>query len=587
MSERIHREKTSATPRPVAGRVLASLLASALVLTGCTDGGGSVGVSTTPDPAGIGSIRVYTRQRVADIGEIAVAVPTGFTDYHATAREPALSLVLPGPYFTELLDGRDVTQIDGDVMESVRVRNSPHTVEYRFRSSAVWSDGAPIGCADVQLRWLAATTLFTGADAEAMFGERLAGYRQIRTIDCADGGRTATVGYREPYADHRDLFDRLLPAHVLTRTLGLGDLTAVSGAPDKVAAAAEAYRTLWRGLDPATALSGGPYLITETSPGRTVLVRNPKWWGRPGGPARIVVRTADTATAVELLRARQVSAIEIEPDPAEAAALRTERSVVVSARAGRRFEHLDLNVDRPPLSTAPELRSALAICVNRQLLVDKLAKDRYPGAAPLGSVLLSPSEPGYTDHYADFNGSAGQARKLLENEGWALAPDGVYAKGGRRATLRVGYQPTPVRTQIVGLIRDSCARAGIEIGDAPAENFRSLAQPGGDWDTALLTGTISSTKSVVLGPSGSRGGTADVIADDTVTDSYRFANAELDPVKRVGELGAVDRTLATRLRTLPLYAVPTFVATDPDLTPVTHIPGHGGLLWNSFSWQKR
>lgn len=565
-------------------RRCASLVITAvLVVSGCTSTTGEPTPAVPADP-GNADTRSRVRPKVADIGEIAVAVPAALGDYHAVAGEDILSLVLPSPYTTDHVDGRDTTAVDGDVMDGVRVIGAdPQTVEYRFKPEAVWSDGAPIGCADVRLRWLTATSLLTEADARRMFGGRVAGYQRVRNVNCGNDGRSATVVFAEPYADFRGLFDRLLPAHVLSAAIGAPELSGLT--PEQKTAAARFHQESWRGFQPAVALSGGPYLITGSDREHTTLVRNPRWWGHPGGPSKIVVWARDTPAAIRMLRAGEVVAIQVEPDPTTAAALRADPALAVVSRAGGRFEHLDFNQDSPTLAASPELRQAIVACVNRQSLVDKLAKDRNPEATPLGSVLFLPGETGYRDHYAALSGQTGRARKILEDQGWALAADGVYGRDGRRASVRIGYRPTPGRARIVELIRQDCAQAGVDIVDAPSAEFD--AAPGrGDWDTALLTGTSTATKSAALGPPGVRGGTAEVIIDEAVAELARRAGTELDATRRIAALDAVDGAIAARSRTLPLYSVPAFVVHLPGYSGIGYLPEHGGLLRNAHSWQR-
>ena len=122
----------------------------------------------------------------------------------------------------------------------------------------------------------------------------------------------------------------------------------------------------------------------------------------------------------------------------------------VFARGGQTYEHIDFQMSNPLFKDNPELRKAVATCVNRQDLVDKLIKSVDPAAVPLGNFMFQPNEAGYEDHYAGVGtGDAAAAKALMEGGGWTLGPDGVYAKNGQRASFRIGYKLVDRRTQTV------------------------------------------------------------------------------------------------------------------------------------------
>ena len=98
------------------------------------------------------------------------------------------------------------------------------------------------------------------------------GYRQVASVTSGPKGLTVTVVFKKPYADWQSLFNYLLPAHVLMKTGWNPPCTT---------------------LDPAIDLSAGPYMLRSVVPGKeVVLVRNPRWWGRPPALEQIVVRIA-------------------------------------------------------------------------------------------------------------------------------------------------------------------------------------------------------------------------------------------------------------------------------------------------------
>ena len=148
-----------------------------------------------------------------------------------------------------------VAQPDGRWAPSLVAPGSDRTAEdrlsatFRFRDGVVWSDGSPVGVADLQ---------------------RTMDARFVSSVDVAPSGAPGEVVVR---------FTQPLPG----------------------------WRRLWSGLDsiapPGPGVWGGPFAVASMVPGlETVLVRNESWWG--SGPfldGVTLVLVPDATTARQLL----------------------------------------------------------------------------------------------------------------------------------------------------------------------------------------------------------------------------------------------------------------------------------------------
>ncbi|MBO0878010.1 MAG: ABC transporter family substrate-binding protein, partial [Pseudonocardia sp.] len=427
------------------------------------------------------------------------------------------------------------------------------------------------------------------------------GYDQISKLDCSPDGKTATVTFGKPFADYRALWSaagqagsQLLPAHILEQRTGIPDITKVPINADtpEVRKAADFYTHGWNNFDPAVALSAGPYQIDSADRvQRIVLVRNPRWWGNPGGPAKITsTAVTDSQAAVQKLLNKEVQVIAPQAESAIAEQVRAGGDFTVFARGGQTYEHLDFNMARPMFRDHPELRKAVATCVNRQDIVDKLMRSVNPDATPLGNLLLNPNEAGYTDHYAGVGtGDARAARKLLTDAGWAPGPDGVLARNGQRASFTVGHKLVDRRNQTVQLMAGSCKPAGIEIVDAGSEAFNDKLLPAGDFDTALFSWVGSSAKTSLTPnyTSKARGGVANYngYSNPKVDDLLAKANTQLDYSQRLASFNEADKLMAEDMHSLPLFQLADFACAQRGFGPVSYLSS-GGPLWNAFAWQK-
>lgn len=601
--------------RSKAVSALALLTGAALVLSACGGGGageGDGGGQQNADPGKIGGQdELFKRPKVDDIGEIAVAVEEGFHNYNnnigATnnfSSTIALSNVQPSPYITDLVDGKVVIKIDGDLMESIKVTSSdPQVIEWKVNKAAVWSDGQPIDCDDFHLKWLAATSKATvkGEDGKeaSIFDSTDTGYKDISKLECSDNDKTITTTFSTPFADYRALFshpgsDSLLPAHVLEQKTGVADITKVTPAQndETVKKVAEFYTKGWLGFDPAVALSGGPYIITSSDlKDQTVLERNPKWWGEKPAASKVILKTnTDAQSAAQQLQNKEVVVIAPQADAAVAQQLRGDSAFKVYAAGGQTFEHVDFNMDRPLFKQNKELRLAIAQCFDREDLVEKLVKDVDPNAKPLGSLTFMPNEVGYEDHYGDVGkGDVAAAKKTLEDAGWKQGGDGIYTKGEFRASFKLGHKIVQRRADTVRILQDKCRQAGIEIVDDQAADFNDKRLPASEFDAALFAWVGQPLKAGAYGnyAQKSKGGSGNYNNYDSaaVTEKWTAANKELDYQKRIQMMNDIDKQMRDDLHSVPLFQLSDFAASTADIGPISYIGVAGGVTWNLYAWQ--
>jgi peptide/nickel transport system substrate-binding protein len=587
---------------------MALMATAALVLSAC--GGESAtsdgpGASQNQRPEGIGEAdQVFNRPEVKDSGEFTVVRESAFTDYNngtgaanAFQNTVILSNVQPSPYFFEMVDGQIVIKLDGDVMDGVEVTSTePMQVVWKIKKEAVWSDGAPVACKDFHLQWLAATSqvMVTGDDGtEArVWDTSPTGYDQIEKLTCSDDNKTVTTDFSKAYADYRALFGFLVPAHILEKQAGVADITKlVDSDAAAMTKAAEFFNTGWVGWDETTGLSAGPYKIESTNEDETVLVRNDKWWAKPGGPSKVTVRVNnDAQSAAQQLQNKEADIIAIQADGAVAQQLRNDSSVKTYAADGQTYEHIDFRMDLP-LFTDKAVRNAVAACVDRQDLIDKLVKDVNPNAKPLNNVLFMPNEVGYEEHYDDTgNGDVEAAKKILTDAGYTLGSDGVFAKNGQRVSFRLGHRIIERRSQTVRLIQAHCAPAGIEVIDDQSENFNDVRLKNADFDMALFAWVGSAIKSGPYGnfASADAGGSGNYnrYSNRAMDKLFAEANAELDFDKRVTMLNEVDQMMRDDMHILPLFVLSDFAANTTDVGPISYVGAFGGVTWNMFAWQR-
>jgi peptide/nickel transport system substrate-binding protein len=606
--------------RSKAVSAIALVAAASLVLGACssgTDNSGGSGANQEqnqkPGELG-GSDKVYKRPTVPDLGEVTTVTEENFHDYNnligatnSAANLPATVALLPSPYIGVYQNGAFEQQLDGDLMESVTVTSKdPQVVEYKFQKAAIWDDDQPIGCTDIYLAFVAHGLASTKFDSEKT------GYENIDKVDCSPDDKTATLTFGKKFADYRGLFsiignNGLMPEHVLKAKTGV-DVTKITkqnvatmGADiDK---ASQFYTNAWLKHDPSVAVSGGPYRVKSTDlRDTTVLERNPKWWGNPGGPATITLRTNTNAqSASQQLQNKEVAAIDVQADAPTAIQLRGISTVKTFAQGGQTYEHIDFNMSKPLFKDHPEFRKAIFQAIDRDAIVTNLVKDINPDAKPLGNFMFMPNESGYEDHYSDVGkGDFAAAKKTLEDAGWKLGPDNVYAKDGVKASFTLGYKTLSRRNKTYQLLASQLVKAGIQVVSGQADAFNDESLPKSNFDAALFAwvGNLVKSSSYANYACKDNGGSSNyaLYCDQEMDKAYTTANENLDFTSRTKQLNDVDKIIAKDQFSVPLFQLPDFAASDAGwgaagadgkVGDLSYENFQGGVTWDVFAWQKR
>jgi ABC-type transport system substrate-binding protein len=352
---------------PPAGAALLSVVA--LVTSSCT-------VSPPPAPQSTETSQSTTPPppRATQIIMGIDTIGAGFNPHLLSDQSPvnaAISaLVLPSS-FRPVSDPTSPTgsrwDLDTTLMTSAEVTNqNPFTVTYKIRPEAQWTDNAPIAADDFWYLWRQMVSQPGVVDP--------AGYDLITGVQSVDGGKQAVVTFSEPYPAWRELFNNILPAHI------------VKDAPGGFVA----------GLARAMPVTGGQFRVESIDPQRDeiLLARNDRYWGAPAHPDQILFRRAGAPAALaDSIRNGDSQVAQVHGGAAAFAQLSAIPDVRTARIVTPRVMQLSLRAQEDKLSD-PQVRKAILGLLD----VDLLAA---VGAGSDNTVTLdqaqvrSPSDPGY------------------------------------------------------------------------------------------------------------------------------------------------------------------------------------------------
>jgi peptide/nickel transport system substrate-binding protein len=536
-----------------------ALLVSIVAVAGCgpIDGGQAEPGALDAPQASENQVNPTPRHRLQDGGTLTWPLdqmPPTFNPNHLDgALADTLAVVaalLPSPFH---VDAAARPILNTDLLDWAQLTSTePQVVTYRINRRASWSDGAPITVADFAAAWKA----LKGEDPNFNVSSTQ-GYDKIARVTAGADEREVVVTFDEPYADWRALFRQLTPA-------------STNSDP-------EAFNEEWRArpLD-----SAGPFRFEslDRSAQTVTLVRNERWWGAPAQLDRIIYRVIDPDAQVGALANGEIDFIDVGPDVDKLQRARTIAGVDVRRAAGPNYRHLTLNGSSPVLDDV-QVRRALALAVDRQIITEALVGPLGSPPAPLNNHIFMTNQEGYRDNAGDL-GEPGpaQARTLLDEAGWRLAGD-VRMKDGAPLAIRLVI-PAGVATSeqeallVAGMLSEVGFDVRIEI--VPTSDFFSQYIRPGSFDLTLFSwlGTafpISSAEPVYGEPVVGEDGQLDVrqnfarIGSAEIDRLFEEATAQFDASKAI-ELGnEVDALIWQEVHSLTLYQRPDIVAVRDDL----------------------
>ena len=333
------------------------------------------------------------------------SIGPGFNPHLLSDQSPvnaAISaLVLPSS-FRPVPDPNSPTgsrwELDTTLLESAEVTNqNPFTVTYKIKPEAQWTDNAPIAADDFWYLWRQMVSQPGVVDP--------AGYDLITGVQSVDGGKTAVVTFSQPYPAWRELFNNILPAHI------------VKDVPGGFAA----------GLARALPVTGGQFRVESIDPQRDeiLLARNDRYWSAPAKPDQVLFRRGGAAAALaDSIRNGDTQIAQVHGGAAAFAQLSAIPDVRTARIVTPRVMQLTLRAQQPSLSDS-QVRKAILGLLDVDLLASVGAGDDNTVTLAQAQV-RSPSDPGYVP----------------------TAPPAMTKEGALTLLADAGYQVQPVETTL-------------------------------------------------------------------------------------------------------------------------------------------
>ncbi len=425
------------------------------------------------------------------------SIGPGFNPHLLSDQSPVnaavASMVLPSS-FRPVPDPKSPTgsnwELDPTLLESAEVTSqNPFTVTYKIRPEAQWTDNAPIAADDYWYLWRQMVSQPGVVDP--------AGYDLITGVQSVEGGKQAVVTFSQPYPAWRELFNDILPAHIVK------DIPGGFGA----------------GLARAMPVTGGQFRVESIDPQRDeiLLARNDRYWSVPAKPDLVLFRRGGAPAALaDSIRNGDTQVAQVHGGAATFAQLSAIPDVRTARIVTPRVMQLTLRGGQPTLAEA-QVRKAILGLIDVDLLASVGAGDDNTVTLAQAQV-RSPSDPGYIPT-APPAMSREAALDLLRASGYQIepvetppapgappAPDNGrqrITKDGATLSLVLGVASNdPTSVAVANTAADQLRNVGIDAsvlaldpvalyGDALTNNrvdaIVGWHQAGGDLATSLAS----------------------------------------------------------------------------------------------------
>ena len=324
-------------------------------------------------------------------------------------------------------------------------------VTWRLKRNVQWHDGAPFTADDVIFNWEFAIDPATAAGTRAAFDE----VSRIERLD----QYTIKVVFKKPQPYWASVFTGggLLPRHIFQSVKGNGARDAIGMIP---------------------AVGTGPYRLTEFRPGdliraelnRSYHVPNRPFFDRLDikcggdavGAARAVLQTGEYDFAYYVLLEEEVLRRIEQAGKGRVMAIPSSGVSFVQCNQTDPWREVDgerSSLKAPhPLLTDQSVRTALSLVVDRTSIQEHLI-----GRAGQITANFLNAPDRFRSHNSTWEFNVDKAGDLLEQAGFLRGPDGVRAKDGRRLRLLFQGAANSTVQKIQTVIKQSAARAGIEM----------------------------------------------------------------------------------------------------------------------------
>jgi peptide/nickel transport system substrate-binding protein len=283
--------------------------------------------------------------------------------------------------------------------------------------------------------------------------------------------------------------------------------------------------------------------------------------------------------------------------------------LLVASRPSTNWEHLDFRFAFGPFKEHA-VREAIINAINRQRIVDNVYQGmgRVLNAPVPSGVYYSLEDPDFARNYPDIAAKyklpvypydPERAKKLLDDAGWKVGPDGIRVKDGEKLSFVYGTTIVRVRQQIQALVVADLKSVGIEA--VPKAHSPVFPDPPYD---PIHDGTYKLNEFSWIGsrdsdfsmwrcdeiwdPHTGAGFNSQVYCNPKLDAADTKFNSEVDTTLQLSAAAEAQVILMQDIAVVPLYQRPNVeIVPDKLANYKLHSSYTNSSFWNARQWYFR
>ena len=463
------------------------------------------------------------------------------------------------------------------------LRADPLTVTWKYKQSAVWSDGQPVLGQDFLV------TYRTIINPNFDITDRT-GWEDIQSVRAK--GKSVTMTFKK--GKTVAFWDGLAASQLMPRQQVQRIMNSQTGAD---------FNNLWLNSMP---LASGPYRFQNWTKGQTLtLVKNPRFRAGPAAKLdRIVFQyIPSTPSIFQALQAGQVQVMQPQPQIQIASLYKNSKFKVLTTPAFQ-WQHVDIQRGPKghPALDKKYVREALVTGINRQQIVNALwistglvksAKD----LPVLQQNVFFPQQAAYKPYWNKYKFSQKAVIALLKKNRCTGGPNTPSASNSSiwscpdvgklsfRFTTTSGNQ---LRALAFEVMQQQLKSVGIELVPNFGPNTLVFGQvlPSSDWDLFMFTWSSSpSSQTNSFGLYGCGGGQNYMSWCNAKASALaRKAGLTPDPAKRLPMMDQLAKIGADDINSIPMWSPPEYLIGSTRVKGLVVNPTQQGATWNANAW---
>lgn len=463
------------------------------------------------------------------------------------------------------------------------LKSDPLTVTWKYKQSAVWSDGQPVLGQDFFV------TYKTIMNPNFDITDRT-GWEDIQSVKAKGKSVTMTFKKGKSVAFWDGMAaNQLMPRQQVQRIMNS------TNAPD--------FNNLWLN---SINISSGAYRFQSWTKGQQLtLVKNTKFKAGPAAKLdRIVWRyIPSTPSIFQALSAGEVQVMNPQPQIQIADLYKNNKFKVLNTPAFQ-WQHVDIQRGPKghPALDKKFVREALVTGINRQQIINALwvstglvqsAKD----IPLLQNNVFFPQQAAYQPVWAKYKFSQKNVIALLKKNGCTGGPNTPSASNSSiwscpdvgklsfRFTTTSGNQ---LRALAFEVMQKQLKSVGIELIPNFGPNTLVFGQvlPSGDWDLFMFTFSSSpASQTNSFGIYGCGGGQNYMNwCNAKATALHRKSGITPDPAKRIPLMQQAAKVAADDINSIPMWSPPEYLIGSVKVKGLVVNPTQQGITWNQAAW---